>query len=201
MFSKKHNIERCKYCRRFLTDEQKAHNKAFCTLCARGVIEGIKKSFVIRGVLGIICIAAVFMFIHHMRLNALEYDHGFMSEMHVPIMFGRYITYRMDTFNAIMNFTIAQQVTLAALVFMMPFARRVRFGMDSYYTFSRQYSSNAHASDHPYLIQGGDTRGNMDRLGMLISELFISVISGPFFFVHGTITIARISSYAKGRDV
>ena len=192
MFSKK-KYERCKYCSRFLTDEQKAMNRTLCIDCAKNIISGIMKSFRIRAVLGVICIAAVFMFIHYMRLNAFEYGEGVLRVIRVPVVFGRYLTYRPAAFENIMNFTLAQQIMLAVLVFTAPFAKRVRFGMDGYQTFSTQNAPNASTSSHPMVFHG---RGYSDRFGAWLSEMFLTIISGPYFFVHGLVTTARLMRYA-----
>ena len=195
---KKEKLERCKHCRKFLTDEQKRADRTLCLDCADSVLAGIKKSFRIRAVLGVLCIALVFAFIHYMRMNAFEYGEGVLRVIRVPTVFG-YLTYRPAAFENIMNFSFVQQIMLGAVVFTIPFAKRVRFGMDSYYTFSMQYTSKSHTSDHPYLITQAASRGSGDRLGLLISELLLTLVSGPYFFIHGAVTMWKMKRYVEGR--
>jgi len=190
MFDKKVR-ERCKYCSRFLTDEQKHGGRELCIDCASGVLAGIRKSFKIRSVLGVLCIIAVFVFIHYMRVNAFEYGEGVLRVIRVPTVFG-YMTYRPAAFSNIMGFTFVQQVILAAVVFTLPFLRRVRFGMDSYQTFGKQEVTGGNMTSHPMVFHG---RGHGDRMGVLISELFLSVVSGPYYFVHGLGVMRKMGRY------
>jgi len=197
MFTRKKS-ERCKYCSKFLTDDQKQMDRTLCVECAGSIASGIKKSFKIRTVIGVLCIVVVFAFIHYMSIAAFEYGAGVLRVIRVPTIFG-YMTYRPTTFENIMSFSVLDRTLLGAVTFTVPFARRIRFGMDAYYTFSTQYASNPHASDHPYVIQAGHARGQGDRLGLLISELFLSAISGPYFFVRGAVTIWSMEKYVRGR--
>ena len=192
MFDKKIR-ERCKYCSRFLTNTQKQEARDLCPDCANGVFTGIRKSFKIRSVFGILCAVAAFVFIHYIRVNAFEYGEGVLRMIHVPTVFG-YMTYRPAAFENIMRFTFAQYVLLGVVVFTLPFLRRVRFGMDSYHTFGKQEVTGGNVSSHPMVFHG---RGQGDRMGVLISELFLSLISGPYYFVHGLVTMWRMRRYTR----
>jgi len=194
MFDKKVR-ERCKYCSRFLTDEQKQEARDLCIDCASGVLAGIKKSFKIRAVFGVLCIVVVFVFIHYMRVNAFEYGEGVLRVIQVPTVFG-YMTYRPAAFENIMGFSLAQQIMLGVIVFTLPFLRRIRFGMDSYQTFGKQEVTGGNVASHPMVFHG---RGHGDRMGILISELFLSVISGPYYFMHGLVTMWKMSRYVGHR--
>ena len=190
MFNKK-QYERCRYCSKFLTDEQKNTRRAFCTACASNILVRLKKSFMVRAVFGILCVVAVLVFIHHVRVNAYFYGEGVLSIVRVPTSFG-YLNWRVNTFNSIMNFSIIQNAAVGALAFMFPFLRRVRFGMDAYQTFSQEAVPGSSTSSHPYLYA---VRGNGDRMGVLISELMLSLVSGPYFFVHGLVAMGRMRKY------
>ena len=190
MFDKKVR-ERCKYCSKFLTDKQKQEARDLCLDCANGILTEIRKSFKIRAVLGVLCVIVVFAFIHYMRMNAFEYGEGVLRMIHVPTVFG-YMTYRPAAFDNIMGFSIAQQIMLAVLVFTLPFLRRVRFGMDSYHTFGKQEVTGGNVASHPMVFHG---RGQGDRMGILIAELFMSLVSGPYFFVHGLVAMWRMGRY------
>jgi len=190
MFDKKIR-ERCKYCSKFLTDAQKQEARDLCLDCAQNIFTRLRKSFRIRTVLGVLCVILVFLFIQYMRMNAFEYGEGVFRTIHVPTVFG-YMTYRPATFANIMGFSFAQQIMLGVLVFTVPFLRRVRFGMDSYHTFGKQEITGGNASSHPMVFHG---RGQGDRMGMLIAELFMSIVSGPYFFVHGLVTMWKMGRY------
>jgi len=189
--SEKVKRERCKYCSKFLTDEQKQEDRTLCIDCAQNIFSRLKKSFKLRAVLGVICIVALFAFIHYMRQNAFEYGEGVLRVIRVPTVLG-YMTYRPAAFENIMAFTFAQQIMLGILAFTAPFLKRVRFGMDAYGTFSKQETPGGGVGNHPMVYHG---RGQGDRMGMLIAELFLSLVSGPYFFVHGMVIMWRMGRY------
>jgi len=191
MFRKK-TSERCEYCRKFLSKNQ--ISTGICPDCAEKVISGIWQSIKIRTVIGILFVTAVFILIHYMRINSFEYGTAPLNVMRVPVFWG-YLTYNVRTFNWIVNSSPVEQIHLALLCFLIPFAKRVRFGVGAFYTFSTKHMEKTHASDHPYFISATTARGGADRAGLLICELFLSAVSGPFFFIHRIYMINRLSAY------
>jgi len=143
-------------------------------------------------VFGVLCIALVFALRHFIILNASEYGEGVLMMIRVPTFLG-FTALHPATFDSIMNLTPVHQVILGTLAFSVPFLKRVRFGMDAYSTFSAD-TPGGNTGTHPTVYYG---RGQGDRLGLLISELFLSLVSGPYFLVHGIITMFRMKGYTS----
>jgi len=196
MFRKK-TSERCAYCRKFLSPEQMS--TGICLDCAQKAVAGIKQSIKIRVVIGMFLMAVLFVLIHYLRVNSFEYGTPPLSVMRSPA-FGGYLTYNVRTFNGLINTSLFRQILLGILFFLIPFAKRVRFGVGNYYALATNFNDTkerdkSHASDHPYVIAARSARGGADRAGLLFCELFLSAISGPVFFVHRIYTLVKLSSY------
>jgi len=164
-------------------------------------VSGIRQSLIIRSVIGVFCVIALFALIYYLRINSFEYGTPPLSVMRAPA-FGGYFTYNMRTYNAIINVPLAEQIHLGVLFFLIPFAKRVRFGVGISYSLATNFNDvkerdKSHASDHPYVIAARSSRGGADRAGLLFCELFISAISGPVFFIHRIYTLIRLSAYIK----
>ena len=195
MFSRKKH-ERCKSCSKFLTDELRAMNNTLYVNCAKKIVSSILKSYRVRVILGFILVVAVFLFIDYMRNFAFEHGEGVLRVIRVPVVFDWHLTFRPVTFDSIMNLTLVQQLILAVVAFMIPFAKRVHFGMDKYHNFSSAPEKGPHPSAHRYLLAGW-MRGSGDRVGIMLSEFALTVISGPYFFLHGLVNMVRFLRYVR----
>lgn len=190
MFQKRRqNPERCEICRKFLTLRQL--DIGYCILCARKEILNIKKSLVIRVIVSIVLILLVFSVSYYARNRAIAAEHGNMS---IPIGIGGHITINGHAFERMFEPTEGMELRRIIFFFFASFGAKVSLRNDKY------KSKTAEAQLGAARIEGAFAMGSIhsqESAGLFFMEMFLTVISGPFFLFYRPYRIMKLSKYIQ----
>jgi len=178
---------RCAYlhCRKFLNDDM---NTGICLDCAHLTIAAIKRFFKVRTVLGIVFAATIFLLIP--SLTTLM---GLDRIVVIPAYHGSVGMAFAWTFASIYALGTVQIILGVIFCYLLGFSGRIRF--ESGVVFS--YDPMIHSTNVSHTAKRGGALDSMANSGAFIAELFVSLISGPFFFIHGLYKLRQLSVYIK----
>jgi len=169
-------------------------NTGICRDCAELAVSGIKRFLKVRSFIGASFILAVFLLIP--AVNALL---GFGEIILIPINNGL-IVIDVWTFDDVAALRVGGFILLMMICFFLAFIKRVNF--ESISELLKDKLEDKSKDDYRiYTVTVDSSRiGSFDgagRIGVLLIELLISFISGPFFFIHGFYKLRQLSIYIK----
>jgi len=165
-----------------------------CVDCAKGAIIGIKKYFKNRSVAGIVIMLIVFLIIP--GISALF---GLDDGIHIPItgyLFQSTLSINIWTFSALAALGIAGIIQIMIICYFLGFTKKISFETGIQYRADYTVKGDNIFYASATQIQKGRSDSAV-KGGLVIVELFISILSGPVFFLHGLYTLRKLSSYVK----
>ena len=192
--------ERCllKYCRKFLKEDEKA--VGICKDCAKLSVMSYKKMFRSRSILGGLIISFVLLFVPLLN-QALNLNDVVVIPFHSPLSISIW------SFDTVASIGFIGIIGLVTLCYFLAFAGRVKF--ENIFGFFQQKldsrGQDIGASAQALQVNGtvgrfGASPDVYGRVGITIIELFISFISGPFFFVYGIYRHRQLTIFIREDD-
>jgi len=136
-------------------------------------------------------IVLVFLVSHYGRNRGIAAEYGNMS---IPIVFGSYITINGHAFMRMFEPSESTELRRIAVIFFASFGAKVSLRSDKY------KSRTAEAQLGASRIEGAFAMGSIhsqESAGLLFMEIFLTVISGPFFIFYRPYRIIKLSKYIK----
>jgi len=195
--------ERCmlEYCRKFLKEDEKMIG--ICRDCAEFSVMRYRKIFRVRSIIGGVIISFVCFFIPLLN-HILGLDDVVVIPFHLPLQINIW------SFNSIVSLGFIGIIFLIILCYLLAFARKVKLETISGYfqqkldSRGRDISAVSQAIQTDTVPGGGvgvaPTPDAFGRVGVVVVELFISFMSGPFFFVHGVYKYRQLAAYIREDD-
>ena len=187
--------ERCmlEYCRKFLKEDEKMIG--ICRDCAELSVMRYRKMFRVRSIIGGLIISFVLLLIPLLN-HILGLNDVIVIPFHLPLSISIW------SFNTINSIGFIGVIGLITLCYFLAFAGKVKFE-NIFGFFQQKLNSRGHdigASAQALQVNGtvgrfGASPDVYGRVGITIIELFISFMSGPFFFVHGVYKYRQLAAY------
>ena len=198
--------DRCETCRKFLTSAEK--DMGYCKSCAAKEIKLIQKSIGLRFLCCMLLIALVFFVSYYVRNSAVEGELVFSDvyarviveerasvNMLIPLPFsGAVLAINRHAFRAMFEPAPQTELLRAVLIASGSFGGRFKLKSDKY------RSRIAEAQVQAATVERSFTMGSphsQESTGLLLIEIFLTVISGPFFFVYRPYRIIKLRAYIK----
>ena len=185
-------FDRCisEYCRKFLKENEKMIG--LCKSCAELRVAKYKKIFRFRSIIGGAIIGFLLLFLPLMNqifaLNDLVVIS--LGNLALPI--------NIWSFERIASIGFIGIIYLIILCYLLAFARKVK--LETIFSYFQQKLDNRgqDIGGPAQVLTGARFGASPDaygRVGVTVIELFVSLISGPFFFVHGIYKYRQLSAY------
>jgi len=169
-------------------------NTGMCIDCARGAVNGLKKYFKKRSIVGACFILAVLLIIPGINVLFGLYD-GIRIPIRVGYLWQGYMSIDLWDFGMITTLGVVGIVQVMLICYFLAFMRKINFdaGLLQY-----KVDYSVKGDEIFYASAAQIQKGRSDsatRGGLIVVELLFSIFTGPFFFIHGLYTLRKLSNY------
>ena len=190
--------QRCQYlhCRKFIFLDM---NTGMCVDCAKGAVNGLKKYFRKRSIVGICFILAVLLIIPGITALFGLYD-GIRIPIRVGYLWQGYMSIALWGFGDVAALRLFGIIWAMAICYILAFTRKINFdaGLLQY-----KVDYSVKGDEIFYASAAQIQKGRSDsatRGGLIVIELLFSIFTGPFFFIHGLYTLRKLSNYINNSN-
>ena len=185
--------QRCQYlhCRKFIFLDM---GTGMCTDCAKGAVNGLKKYFKKRSIVGV-CFTLTILLV----IPAINVLLGLHDAIHIPIRIGYlwqgYMSIALWDFGMVAALGLFGIIWVMVICYLLAFTRKINFdaGLLQY-----KVDYSVKGDEIFYASAAQIQKGRSDsatRGGLIVIELLFSIFTGPFYFIHGLYTLRKLSTY------
>lgn len=193
MKTKQVRTYRCKKCNGLLEGE--FQKLKYCPRCLPDEWKKLKRRVIVSSIAGIFIAALIIWGYYYARNHHfVSTETGYKGDIFVPTFWG-YLAFNAKTFTRVMNYSAGLKAFLVFFFFCTPFSSFVKIEYQTYRHKAEQELYRIGSFEGKLAASSNNQR--MDDAGMFLMALFISAVSGPFFFVYRFYKLFQIAKFMK----